>query len=110
MNTTLRELQVILANRVLLLSKQLDNVSNPSEAKKILDEMQEFNHRVILVGGLLFCQQSHDLDKKAEAVRRAKGKVDRAIKDIADLANMLQVVSDFLALADEVIDLAKGLL
>jgi hypothetical protein len=109
MNSKLRELQVILANRVRLLSKQLDNVSDPSEAQKILDEMQEFNHRVTLVGGLLFRQQSQDLDDKVEAVRRAQSKVDRAIRNIADLANMLQTISNFLALVDEAIDLAKTL-
>jgi hypothetical protein len=100
-------LQVILADRVRLLSKQLDNVSDPDEAKKILDEMQELNHRVTLVGGLLFRRQSQDLDDKVEAIRRAKSKVDRAIRDIADLANMLQTISDFLALVDEAVDLAK---
>jgi hypothetical protein len=107
MNSSLRELQVILAGRVQLLSKQLDNVSNPDDAAKILGEMQEFNHRVTLVGSLLFRQQSKELDKKVDAVRGAKGKVDRAIKSIADLADMLKVVSDFLALVDEAIDFAK---
>ena len=109
MNSSLRELQVILVDRVRLLSKQLDNVSNPDEAKKILDEMQEFNHRATLVGGFLFREQSQELDRKVDAIRQAKSKVDRAIKDIAGLANALQVVSDFLALVDEVIDLAKSL-
>lgn len=107
MNSTLRELQIILVDRVQLLSKQLDNVSTPEESKKILDEMQEFNHRVTLVGGLLFRQQSQELDKKVEAIRQAKNKVDQAIKEISNLTNMLQVVSGFLALVDEVIDLAK---
>ncbi len=109
MNSSLRELQVILADRVQLLSKQLDNVSNPDDAAGILGEMQEFNHRVTLVGSLLFRQQSQELDEKVEAVRGAKTKVDRAIKNIADLSNMLKVVSDFLALVDEAVDLAKTL-
>jgi hypothetical protein len=107
MNSNLRELQVILLDRVRLLSKQLDNVTDPDEAKKILDEMQEFNHRVTLVGGMLFCQQSQELDNKIDAVRQAKSKVDRAIRDIADLANMMQTVSNFIAIVDEAIDLAK---
>jgi len=109
MNASLRELQVLLADRVRLLSKQLDDASDPEEAKKILDEMQELNHRVTLVGGLLFKEQSQELDGKVEAVRRARGKVDAAIKNIADLADMLQTVSNFLALIDEAIDLAKTL-
>jgi methyl-accepting chemotaxis protein len=109
MNPSLRELQIILADRVRVLSKQLDDVSDADQAKKIVDEMQEFNHRVTLVGGLLFHQQSQSLDQKVEAIRQGKGAVDRAIKNIADLANMLQAVSDYLALVDEVIDLAKAL-
>jgi hypothetical protein len=110
MNSNLRELQVILLDRVRLLSKQLDNVTDPDEAKKILDEMQEFNHRVTLVGGMLFCQQSQELDNKIDAVRQAKSKVDRAIRDIADLANMMQTISNFIAIVDEAIDLAKMIL
>jgi hypothetical protein len=107
MNPSVRELQVILADRVQLLSKQMDNVSNPDDAAKILGEMQEFNHRVTLVGSLLFRQQSQELDKKVEAVRGAKTNVDRAIKNIANLSNMLKVASDFLALVDEAVDFAK---
>lgn len=109
MNSSLRQLHFILADHVQLLSKQLDNVTDPNEAKKILDEMQELNHRVTLVGGLLFLEQSQDLDNKIEAVRLANSNVDGAIRNIADLANMLQVISDFLALVDEAIDLAKTL-
>jgi|APIni6443716594_1056825.scaffolds.fasta_scaffold39900_2 hypothetical protein len=110
MNLNLRELQLILLDRVRLLSKQLDNVTDPDKAKKILDEMQEFNHRVTLVGGMLFCQQSQELDNKIDAVRQEKSKVDRAIRDIDNLTNMLQIASNFLSLVDEVIDLAKMIL
>jgi hypothetical protein len=107
MNQSLQELQTILAERVQVLSKQMDNVSNPDDAKKIVDEMTEFNHRVTLVGGLLFKEQSQELEKKVEAIRGARAKVDGAIKDITDLANMIQAASDFLALVDEAIDLAR---
>ena len=107
MNSSFRELQVILVDRVQSLSKQLDNVSNPDEAKQIVAEMLEFNHRVTLIGGLLFSQQSKELDEKVAVIRQAKSAVDRAIEDIDDLADMLQVLSDFLASVDEVIDLAK---
>ena len=107
MNPSLRELQVILVDRVRLLSNQLDHVTSPEEAKKIMDEMQEFNHRATIVGGLLFREQSHELERKVEAIKQATINVDNAIHDIAEMANMLQVVSNFLALVDEVIDIAK---
>jgi hypothetical protein len=107
MNSDLRELQEILLDRVRLLSRQLDNVTEQDTAEKIIGEMQEFNHRVTMVGGMLFRQQSQELSDKIEAVRRAKSKVDRAIRDIANLTDMLQIATNFLGLVDEVIDLAK---
>lgn len=109
MNDSLRELQIILTGRVGLLSKQLDNVTKPDEATAILNEMREFNHRVTLVGSLLFRKETEALTDLVEAVRQKRAKVDKAIKDIENLRNMLQVVSDFLALVDEAIDLAKTL-
>lgn len=108
MNDSMRELQIILLDRVKLLSKQLGEATNAEEAKAILDEMNEFNHRVTLVGGLLFKEQSIELDSKVDEVRRAKSRVDKAIKETEDLINTLTVVSDFLALVDEAIDLAKA--
>jgi len=109
MNSDLRDLQIILADRVRLLAKQLDDVTDEGEAKNILNEIREFNHRVSLVGSLLFREQSQALSEKVEIVRRAKSKVDRAIKDIADMEKMLEGVSKFLSLVDEAIDLAKML-
>lgn len=107
MNPSLRELQIILANRVRLLSAQLDNTTTAEQAERILGEIQEFNHRATLVGSLLFREQSENLDNKVAAIRRAKSKVDEAIKNLEDMHHMLQVSSHFLALVDEMIDFAK---
>jgi len=107
MNQSLKDLQDILFNRVRLLSKQLDDVTDPAQAQAILDEMREFNHRVTMVGGLLFREQSAELEAKVEAVSKAKRRVDEAIKNIQELNDSLQVITDFLALVDEAIDLAK---
>lgn len=107
MNGSLRDLQVILAKRVSLLSKKLDGVADPDRAQKILDEIMEFNHRVTLVGRLLFSQQSQKLDQLVEAVRREKRKIDAAISQIDRIVEFLNASSAFLALVDDAIDFAK---
>ena|SRR2546425_6273807 len=109
MNESLRELQKLLAGRVQQLSKTLDDVTKPEEAEAILREMQEFNHRVTIVGQLLFREESEDLDELIEKVRKAKSKVDSAIAEIEELRSSLDVICDFLALVDEAVDLAKSL-
>ncbi len=107
MNQSLRDLQVLLAGQVQELSRRLDDVSDPGQAQAILGEMQEINHRLTLVGGLLFREQSQQLEKKVEAVRQAKGRVDQALQEISRLADFLKAFSEFLALVDKAIDCAK---
>src|SRR5262245_25774730 len=109
MNESLRDLQKLLAGRVQQLSKKLDDVTKPEEAETIIQEMQEFNHRVTLVGQLLFRQESQELDELVEKVRRDKSKVDSAIGEIEKLKSALDLISNFLALVDEAVDLAKSL-
>jgi len=109
MNESMRELQKLLAGRVQQLSKRLDEVTEAADAETILREMQEFNHRVTLAGQMLFREQSQELDELVEKVRKAKSKVDSAIREIEKLREAVATVSDFLALVDEAIDLAKSL-
>jgi hypothetical protein len=108
-NQSLRDLQVILANQMQELSKGLDGVSDPDQARAIVGEMQEINHRITLVGGLLFRQQNEDLENKVDAVRKAENKAGQAFQDISHLADFLNAFSGFLALVDEAIDFAKML-
>jgi hypothetical protein len=109
MNESLRELQKQLAGRVQQLSKKLDDVTTSEEAEAVIHEMQEFNHRVTLVGQLLFREESTELDELVAKVLKAKAKVDAAIRKIGKLKEALDTISDFLALTDEAIDLAKAL-
>ena len=108
MNESMRELQKVLAGRVQELSKKLDTVTTAKQAAAIVQEMQEFNHRVTLTGQLLFKAQSAELTKSVEKVSEARARVDGAIQKIGKLAKALTVISDFLALVDEAIDLAKA--
>jgi hypothetical protein len=106
-NQSLRDLQVILANQMQKLSNGLDAVSEPAQARAIVGEMQEINHRITLVGGLLFRKQSEELKNKVDAVRKAESKIEQALQDISHITDFLKVLSGFLALVDEAIDFAK---
>ena len=109
MNDSIRELQKVLFGRVEELSKRLDGVTTAGEAAVIVREMEEFNHRVTLAGQLLFAAQSAGLTQCVDKVRAARAAVDGAIGKIGKVAPALTAISDFLALADEAIDLAKGM-
>jgi len=106
-NQSLRDLQVILVNQMQELSRRLDGVSDPDQARAIVGEMQEINHRITLVGGLLFRQQSEELENKVDAVCKAESKIEQALQDISHIADFLKAFSGFLALVDEAIDFAK---
>ncbi len=109
MNQSLRQLQIMLGKRVQKLSAELDEVADFQTAQDIIQEMQEFNHRVTLTGQLLFREQSTELEEKIDAVRQSTRKVDKAIREISELREAIGALSNFLALVDEAIDLAKTL-
>lgn len=106
-NQSLRDLQVILTNQMQELSRSLDSVSDPGQAGAILGEEQEVNHRITLVGSLLFRQQSEELEAKVDTVRNATSKVEQALQDISNVADFLNAFSSFLGLVDDAIDCAK---
>jgi hypothetical protein len=106
-NASMRELQSTLMGVLNGLHESLDNVTDANVAQAIVREMQEVNHRLALVGGLLFAAQSKELDGKVAAVRNATTKVNATIAKFKNLAALLGAVSDFLGLVDQVIDLAK---
>jgi hypothetical protein len=106
-NRNLRDLQTILINQMIELSRSLDSVSDPAQAAAIVGEEREINHRITLIGSLLFCQQSKELEEKVQAVRDAKSEIERAIEDISHVKDFLSAFSNFLGLVDEAIDLAK---
>ena len=108
-NDSLRDLQAVLVRQLKKLHDAMDDVTNSDQADAIVREMQEVNHRIALVGGLLFASQSKKLETKVAAVRKATQQVAAAISDLKNLQGFLDTLSDFLGLVDEAIDLAKTL-
>ncbi len=106
-NDSMRELQSTLMRVLEKLHDSLDNITDADRAQAIVREMQEVNHRVALVGGLLFATEAKELDNKVAEVRKATTKVNGAIADFKNLQAALGAISDFLGLVDQAIDLAK---
>ena len=71
--------------------------------------MQEVSHRITLTGDLLFAAQAQELDGKVADVTKATKKVNAAITDFKNVKAFLDAMSEFLALVDQAINLAKTL-
>ena len=108
-NESMRDLQNMLLRQFKKLHDSLDDVTDAARAQTIVREMQEVNHRIALAGSLLFAAQAKELDGKVAEVSKAIRKVNAAIADLKNLHAFLDVMSEFLGLVDEAIDLAKAL-
>ena len=109
MNIALIILQDTLVKQNKLVRERLADAEDPDLIEALTNEMYEISHRVQLVGSLLFKDESAELDADVDAVRAATAKVEKVIKTIKDVTKLLDALSDFLALVDEAIDLAKKL-
>jgi len=109
-NDSIRELQSTLMDTLRKLDAKLDNVTDPDLAEQIVREMQEVSHRITLAGSLLFAAQAQELDDKVAGVTKGTKKVNAAIIKIKNVTAFLSAMSEFLALVDDAIDLAKTLM
>ncbi len=89
------------------LRERLRQEDDAQVRRALLNELTEIMARVQMVGAVLFAEQSVQLDAKAAAVKIATTKVNKAIRDMQSMRDLLGAISGFLALVDEAIDLAK---
>jgi hypothetical protein len=107
LNTDLQGLHEQLIQRVLELSNALGEAEDSDTVDAIIREMQEVNHRVTLVGNLLFTQQSKKISAAIKKVQKATGDVKKSIAQIESVTQFVKDMSSFLSLVDKVIDAAK---
>lgn len=107
-NESLRDLQSTLIRQLKKLHDSLDDVTDANLAQTITREMAEVNHRIAIIGGLIFTSESQELVDKLDAVKKAARKVNTAIANLKKLQAFLDAVSEFLGLVDEAIDIAKS--
>jgi len=106
-NADLKELHGLLVSQMSALVDRLDEASTTDEVRKIQNEITELNHRVTVVGSLLFTEQTARIAKAMGKVRDAKTDVKATTKKIQDITKFLKSMSSFLTLVDKVIDTAK---
>lgn len=107
MNIALMQTQDRLVKTHARLRERLRQEDDAQVRRALLNELTEIMARVQMVGAVLFAEQSAQLDAKAAAVKIATTKVNKAIRDMQSMRDLLDAISGFLALVDEAIDLAK---
>ncbi len=103
MDSELKKLQLVLFGRIKQLSEKMNAVTDSETAKQILFEM---HHRVTLIGNMIFNEQSNALGNQIINIETAAKKLDEAIESKKEIAERMNIISDFLALIDEAIELA----
>lgn len=93
------------ANQIHSAAMQTDD---PGAYLALNNELIEVNHRITMVGAVIFAQRSQAVAGAAQQVEASKGEIEQAIQDIADISQFLQAASSFLGLVDTAIDLAKA--
>jgi hypothetical protein len=73
----------------------------------LLIEIDEVNHRITLLGQLIFHAQTDEIAAAARDVAAGTAQVRQAIAQIDQLNRFITTISHFLGLVDQVIDLAK---
>jgi hypothetical protein len=107
LNPDLRELHEELIKRVVELADAIGRAPDSDTVDAIIREMQEVNHRITLVGNLLFTRQTRKVETAMNRVREAMGDVKKSIARLEGIVQFVKDVSSFLALVDKVIDAAK---
>jgi len=89
------------------LSRQQEDATSAAAIKAIGREIVEVNHRVTMIGQLVFKERTQKIKVAVHAVIEGKKAVDDAIKSIQKLNAFVTTITKYLALVDKVIDTAK---
>src|SRR5262245_13399622 len=106
-NSDLVSLQKQLIGIVDDLSRQQESADTLDAVRAIGREIVEVNHRVTMVGQIVFKQTTDKIKAALKAVQEGKQAVDEAIGSINKLNTFVTTVTKFLGLVDKVIDTAK---
>jgi flagellin-like hook-associated protein FlgL len=106
-NTDLEALHQQLIDLTTRLAREQESAETVDAVKAIGMEIAEVNHRVTLVGQLVFAEQADKLTAAVQGVQQGRAALDTAIANIQRLNAFLGAMTKFLALVDKVIDVAK---
>lgn len=86
---------------------QKDETNDIDTYRSLNSELIEINHRITMIGGLIFRARTQAIMTAAARVEDGKVKVMTAIAEIEKVNTLIKTISSFLGLVDNVIDLAK---
>jgi len=106
-NPSLVEVQNALGDLADSLKAAKAKIKDPDKLTAINHELIEVNHRITMVGALIFHQQTAALTAAVKKVAAARQDVEDEIQKLDKLKVFVETVARFLGLVDEVIALAK---
>jgi hypothetical protein len=106
-NSDIKAQHDIVLATVNTLSGQMDTITDPTEAKKIMLEMQQLTSRANLLQSLLLVAQTAEISQQTQKVTDAKADLDKDIKEDASWSNIVSGINSLLTVVDETIQLAK---
>ena len=106
-NPDLKSLHNNLIGIVSNLNDALNAATDLDTIIAIATEISEVNHRVTLVGNLLFTQETQNITSAIQNVNDAIADVQESIQQIQSVTDTVNALSSFLALVDNAIDIAK---
>ena len=107
-NSDLEKVADALGDLVDSLRAAREKENDPEKVKAINNELIEANHRITMVGAVLFHERTAAISAAAGKVESAKADVEAEIAKLDKLNKFIESVSGFLGLIDKVIDLAKA--
>jgi hypothetical protein len=108
-NPTLVALYKSLCSQQDSLSAAIQKTTDSNVADALSTENCEIMHRIVLTQNLLFQSDSAELQADVKAVQTAAGQLQNTITNIQKASDVVNGVTQYLALVDEAIDLAKTL-
>jgi hypothetical protein len=93
---------------VSMLSTQLATITDPTQAKQVMLEMQQLTSRANLLQSLLFVAQTAEITKQTATLTKAKAILQKAINTHANWTAVVAGINSMLAVADSTIQLAKA--
>jgi hypothetical protein len=109
MNSEIKKLHDQLISMHQSLARRLGTTSDLDEAEAILREMEELNFRVMMAGRLLFKETTATIDDGIGSIIAASADVEKAIKSVARVKDLIKTVGQFLGVVDKTLDLIKQL-
>jgi len=106
-NPDLLQLSQMLNEIAMELHQKKAETDDPALHTALNNELIEVNHRITVLGGLIFAQRTDEISAAVRRVEASKEELARAIEEINQINQIIDTAAAFLGLVDTCIDLAK---